>query len=318
MKNIWLIGTGYMAIEYAKVLKALDINFITIGRGKNNTDLFKQATGCEVISGGVEKYLESKPIIPDGVIIAVGVQELASITIQLIKFGVKKILLEKPGICEYQEIKELVNVTIENRAEVVIAYNRRFYASVITAEEIVRQDGGITSFNFEFTEWGHEIEKLNKPKIVLENWFLANSSHVVDTAFFLGGKPTSINCYTSGSLKWHPSTSRFTGAGITDSNALFSYQANWAAPGRWGVEILTQRHRLIFKPMETLQVQKIGSFAIEPVVIDDSLDKKYKPGIFMQTKAFLDNNFDRFCTIFEQKDMIEKYYLQMSGYKNSQ
>ncbi len=315
MKNIWLIGTGYMAIEYAKVLKSLGINFITIGRGEKNTDLFKQATGCEAINGGVEKYIESKPAIPDGAIVAVEIQELSNISIQLIAFGIKNILVEKPGVCESIEINGLVSIANEKDAKVLIAYNRRFYASTIAAEEIIKQDGGITSLSFEFTEWGHEIEKLNKPKAAFENWFLANSSHVVDTAFYLGGIPKDMNCYVAGSLSWHSRASRYVGSGITDKNVLFSYHANWAAPGRWGIELLTPKHRLFLRPMEILQVQKLASVAIEQVTIDDSLDKTYKPGLFLQTKAFIEMNYERFCTVQMQKEMIEKHYLSMSGYK---
>ncbi|MGB3947101.1 MAG: Gfo/Idh/MocA family oxidoreductase [Bacteroidia bacterium] len=314
MKNVWLVGTGYMAIEYAKVLTALDIHFTTIGRGEKNAELFKQATGCEVITGGIEKYLETAPAIPSGVIIAAGVQELSNITIQLANFGVKKILLEKPGVCEHQEIEELADIVGESNLQVIIAYNRRFYASVIAAEEIIKQDGGVTSFNFEFTEWGHEIEKLDKPKNVFENWFLGNSSHVVDTAFFLGGKPIEMNSYTAGSLSWHSRASKFVGAGITDKNVLFSYHANWAAPGRWGIELLTAKHRLILRPMETLQVQKLGSVSIEQVTIDDSLDKMYKPGLYRQTKAFLNNDHTRFCTVKFQQQLINEVYKKISGY----
>jgi len=38
------------------------------------------------------------------------------------------------------------------------------------------------------------------------------------------------------------------------------------------------------------------------------------PGFYLQTKAFLDDDLSRFCTLNEQKEMIEKYYLKMSGY----
>ncbi|MCE9540507.1 MAG: gfo/Idh/MocA family oxidoreductase [Bacteroidetes bacterium] len=314
MKNIWLVGTGYMAIEYAKVLKALDVNFVTVGRGEKNAELYKKETGCDAINGGIEKFIESKPAIPDGVIIAAGVQELSSITIQLIGFGIKNILVEKPGVCEPTEIDRLASVVNEKDANVLLAYNRRFYSSIIIAEEIIKQDGGITSFNFEFTEWGHEIEKLNKPNIVLQNLFLVNSSHVVDTAFFLGGKPTELSSYIAGSLNWHSRGSRFAGSGITDKNALFSYQADWAAPGRWGIELLTRKHRLVLRPMEILQVQKLGSVAIEQVTIDDSLDKKYKPGLFLQTKAFINNDYARFCTVKLQQQLINEVYKKISGY----
>jgi len=191
---------------------------------------------------------------------------------------VKSILLEKPGAIRKEQLLELQTLASQQNATVVIGYNRRFYQATEKAKEIIKEDGGVTSFNFEFTEWSHVIETLEKPKKVFENWFLANSTHVVDLAFFLGGKPKEICSYTSGGLKWHKSSSIFAGAGISESGALFSYQANWAAPGRWSVEVLTKKHRLIFRPMEKLQIQNIGSVATEEAEMDYSMDDKYKPG----------------------------------------
>lgn len=91
----------------------------------------------------------------------------------------------------------------QKEANVFYAYNRRYFASVLKAQEIIAEDGGVKSFNFEFTEWGHVIEKSGHSAEDLSNWFYANSSHVVDLAFFLGGTPTQMNCVTAGELTWH-------------------------------------------------------------------------------------------------------------------
>jgi hypothetical protein len=126
-------------------------------------------------------------------------------------------------------------------------------------------------------------------------------------AFFLGGKPREIVHYAAGGLEWHPAASIFAGAGVSDSGALFSYQANWAAPGRWGVEVLTGKHRLIFKPLEKLQVQKLGSVAVEFLEIDDAIDTQYKPGLFRQVQEFLNPDPRHLCTIQEQAAIVDIY-----------
>ena len=208
-------------------------------------------------------------------------------TIKLITAGVKNILVEKPAGLNLEEVTNIANMAKENSTNVYVAYNRRFYASTLKAQEIIKEDGGVTSFNFEFTEWSHVIEKLDKSEKVKNAWFYANSTHVVDLAFFLGGKPKEMSCYATGGLPWHPSASVFAGAGISETGALFSYQANWEAPGRWGVEILTKKHRLILRPLEKLQIQKIGSINVEYVDIDDRLDVEFKPGIYKQVETFL-------------------------------
>ncbi len=316
--SILLVGTGLMAIDYAKVLKDLNKEFIVIGRGEKNANAFEAVTGIKPMLGGLEKYFSTERAAPEFVINAVGIDKLSEVTLLLLKNGCKKLLVEKPGVGYANEIDELITVQKEYQAQILLAYNRRFYASVLAAKKIIADDGGVRSFNFEFTEWSHVIEKIEgKTKAELENWFLGNSTHVIDLAFYLAGHPKEISTFHKGKeeLHWHPAASVFSGAGITDKGALFSYHADWNAPGRFSIEILTNKHRLIFRPLEKLQIQNIGSVAINFVDgIDYTLDEKYKPGLFLQTKAFLENKGSEFVDLEFQKTMIKDVYLKMSGY----
>jgi predicted dehydrogenase len=309
IEKLWLIGSGPMAIDYSKVLDELSVDYDVIGRGDISAKAFKKSTGHSVITGGLTKRLTN--VIhdkPDAAIVAVGIEKLAETTIELLNHGFKNILVEKPSGMNAVEIQNVAECTKENNANVFVAYNRRFYASVLKAKEIIGQDGGVTSFNFEFTEWAHEIEKLEKAPGVKENWFLGNSSHVVDLAFYLGGKPTEISSYASGALAWHPAASVFSGAGRSDSGALFSYRANWESAGRWGVEILTANHKLIFKPIEKLQIQNRGSISVEEVTdIDYTFDEKFKPGLYKQVEAFYLMKSNALCSLSSQSDMSKIY-----------
>ena len=312
MANIWIIGAGNIAIEYTKVLKALGKEFITIGRGHKNAEDYFEATGVKAIEGGLDKYVSAKPSIPEYAIVAVNVDALSSTTISLMRSGVKKILCEKPGFNKPSELEVVLSVAKETGAKVYYAYNRRFFASVLKAEEIIKEDGGITSMNFEFTEWGHVIEKTNHPEEVKRNWLTANSSHVIDLAFYEGGEPVQMVSYTAGELSWHK-PSCFTGAGITTKGVLFNYQANWNAPGRWAVEFLTPLHRIYLKPMEQLQLQDKGSVQIYPVEIDDHLDKEFKPGFYLETKSFIEGTTSNLCSIDEQYQHVLNVYNKIMG-----
>lgn len=316
MQNkVWLIGAGGMAQDYIKVLQGLDREFIVIGRGKETAQKCKETTGCEVQVGGLDSFLATNPEACSSAIVAVGVEKLYETTKLLLEYGVKNILVEKPGAMHTNQFEELNSLAQTKNANVIIAYNRRFYASTLKAQEIIAQDGGATSFNFEFTEWSHAIEPLVKGEGVKEKWFLGNSTHVVDMAFYLGGKPKEICSFSSGSLSWHPTASNFSGAGVSEKGALFNYQANWESAGRWSVEILTKEHRLIFRPMEKLQIQKRGQITQEFYeTIDYSLDEKFKPGLFLQTKSFLENNVRNMCSIADQLDMIN-IYNRMASYE---
>lgn len=313
IKKVWLIGAGSMANEYIKVLKDSNCNFTVIGRSEISANTCEELTGVSVIRGGVEKYLASNPSLCSHAIVCVGVNELCRTTKILLEAGIKNILVEKPVSLDKLNLIKLKEISERKGASVQIGYNRRFYSSSERAKEIIKEDGGVTSFNFEFTEWGHIIEKLDMPSEVLNTWFLGNSTHVVDLAFYLGGTPTVISSFTSGNLDWHKSSSVFVGAGVSDTGALFSYQANWGAPGRWSVEMLTNKHRLIFRPMEKLQIQNIGSVSTEFIDIDDTIDLKYKPGLYLQIISFLNGDFSEFCSLDYQIKMFD-IYLKMANY----
>ena len=314
MKSVWLIGAGLMAQDYIKVLEALKTDFTVIGRGEETAQKCEEAMGCKVVVGGLEQFLATQPELCSHAIVSVGVEKLYETTKELLDHGVENILVEKPAGLHQREFDDLVQIAQEKEAHVFVAYNRRFYASVLKAQGIIEEDGGVTSFNFEFTEWGHVIAPIEKGEGVKEKWFLSNSTHVVDLAFFLGGQPKELCNFTNGSLDWHPSSSVFAGAGISDKNALFSYQANWESAGRWSVEILTKEHRLILRPMEKLQIQKRGSIAQEfDETIDYSLDDDFKPGLYLQTKNFVHNDFKNMCTITEQKRILN-FYNKIAAY----
>ncbi|MGR5503012.1 Gfo/Idh/MocA family oxidoreductase [Vibrio sp. DNB22_10_4] len=311
---ILMIGAGPMAQEYAKVLNGLACRFDVVGRSEASAAVFQEATGVTPFVGGLSKFCELEDLKQyKFAIVTTGVEQIAMTTVALIDHGLKNILVEKPGGLDAQDISELAGYAQSHSSSVYVAYNRRFYSSLLAAKSIIEEDGGVQSFNFELTEWGHIISELEKAEGVKENWFFANTTHVTDMAFYLGGFPKKLSCFSNGGEEWHSRSYNFSGAGVSETGALFAYHGNWGAPGRWSVEVLTSEHRLIFRPMEKLQIQRLGSVAIEPVEIDDPLDSQYKPGLYRQVKAFLNGETSSLCTLSDQKKHIE-LYSRMAGY----
>jgi predicted dehydrogenase len=311
--SVLIIGAGPMTIEYVKVLDDLNIQYTVVGRGVESAKQFKDKSNNDCFVGGLQKFINENDCTKySHAIVVTGVDALYKNTKLIIEIGIKNILVEKPGAMRSSEIEDLALVAKQKSINCYIAYNRRCFQSVQKAKEIIKEDGGVSSFHFEFTEWAHVIEPLKTDITIKNKWFLANSSHVVDLAFFLGGKPKQLSAYKSGSIAWH-SYAKYSGAGITHDDSVFSYHANWLAPGRWSVEIMTAKHRLYFKPMESLQIQNIGSVAVTPFEINDELDKKFKPGLYIQTKAFLENSFSTLCSIDEQVENT-KWFDLISGY----
>lgn len=302
-----------MAVDYAKTLKSLGISPITVGRGKASAQKFTTETGLPVVLGGIDAWLaDAGNPLPESAVVAVGEKWLGVVARALLDRGIRHLLIEKPGGYDAEDIRLVGAKAHELGASVFVGYNRRFYASVTAAKEIIAKDGGVTSFSFEFTEWGHVISGINKEEGVKEQWFLSNSTHVIDLAFHLGGMPMELSSYSAGGIDWHPAASVFAGSGKSARGALFSYQANWESPGRWGVEILTRKHRLILRPLEKLQIQNIGSVSTQDIQFDDDLDENFKPGLYRQTQAFLSAHNDVLPRIAEQVEMLD-WYLRIRG-----
>ncbi len=310
--SLWLVGAGPMARAYAKVLAALGRDFEVVGRGDTSATDFERETGLAVRRGGIAAFLAGAPAPAAAAIVAAPVEGLAACTVALIEHGVPRLLVEKPAGLDRREIEQVAARAAARGTEVSVAYNRRFHASTAKALELIAADGGATSLEFEFTE-KTTIGDLPKPPEVKASWFLANSTHVVDLAFFLAGEPVSLAAEVAGALPWHSRGAVFAGAGRTDRGVLFSYRADWRSAGRWGVDIYTAERRLVLRPLEALQQQVRGQVTLEPVRIDDALDRTFKPGVYRQVAAFLDGERGRLCTLAQHCGRLG-YYDRMAGY----
>ncbi len=286
-----LVGAGPMALAYAKVLRGLDVPFEVIGRGARSADVFAQTTGQRPVEGGLADFLSRRQIDPAiPVIVALPIPQLASATQLLIAAGARRLLVEKPAGLDLAEIDTLAAAACAAAADVFVAYNRRFYASVAAARALIVKDGGVSSFHIEFTELADRVATPEKAPAVLTNWLLGNSSHVIDLAFHLCGDPVEMNGVVSGSLPWHPTGAVFAGHGRTAAGALFTWHADWSSAGRWGLDLRTRRRRLLLQPLEKLQLQEKSGFTLSEFDLADRLDREYKPGLYRQVEAFLDDD----------------------------
>ena len=209
-------------------------------------------------------------------------------------------------------LEEISRIASEYNANVYIAYNRRFYASTDKALQIIEEDGGVRDAFFEITEWGSIIGDAVKDRTtdIKEEILSSNSSHVIDLFMFFCGEPIDYKCYVKSDplLSWHKSGCIYAGAGITNKDILFSYHADWNAPGRWGLELLTLKHRIIFRPMEQLKIQNINSVEINDVDLDDDIDKKFKPGLYRQVESFLNDIKDEKKITVQQQVQHMKFF----------
>lgn len=297
--EVVVAGAGPMAEEHVKALLAAAIppeRVLVVGRGRVRAETLAARYGVTAAWGGAEAIGQSPPVA----IVAVAEDSLAPAAGALAARGATHILVEKPAALASAGLEPLR----EARAAVFVAYNRRFYASVERARELIDADGGPIAVAFDFTEVEslvlRDAGRRNLPAEVLARWGIANSLHVIDLAFHLGGEPSMLRAERSGSLDWHPAGAVFAGSGTTARGALFAYTAAWSGAGRWSVEVVTPARKLVLRPLETLQEQLRGSFALEPVHLPPE-PEGLKPGLRAQLAAFLaarDASPDpRLCTL---------------------
>ena len=307
-KNVVLVGPGGIAKDYAKVMKSLNVNGMAVGRNKDKCALFEKETGLKCVAATIEEFVKTTDVTNTYFIVTVNTENLGDVIRKLISGNAKHILIEKPAGINKEDIALTIELLKNKNVAPFVAYNRRFYSSFQKAAELIKEQGGLLSFSFEFTEWAHEAASWKKTPEALEHWLLGNSSHVIDIAFHIGGVPKQMCSYTSGSISWHPAAEQFAGAGLTVKDVIFSYQANWGSAGRWGVEFNTGEGKLILRPMEKLFFQKKGALTANEVVIDNKLDLDFKPGLYKQVSAFLNGDANNMITMQKHYDNLINIY----------
>lgn len=305
---ILLLGTGEMAAEYVKVLLSMGMDkkeIQVVGRSQTRAELFSREYGVSCRWGGTPALLA----IPayERAIVAVSHLQLPETTLILLEKGCKSILLEKPGALYQLQLRELQDSAARGNAQIYVAFNRRFYSSINAVRDIIAEDGGLLSCNFDFTEIEDFILKDRTSKSlsdeVLARWGIVNSFHVIDLFLHLAGLPTCWTHQHGGGLSWHPGAAVFCGSGTTDRGVFFSYLATWGGAGRWRVELTTPYRKLILCPLEKLAIQSKGHFELREFDLGFQ-PPGLKPGIRGQLEAFFSSSPSlphdhRLCSIDE-------------------
>ena len=287
-----VLGAGEMGRAHLKVLASLIPGRCAAYAPSARNREAVLACGAQFFTGALADAVRA--FAPTHGIVATPVDDLHASAGLLLDAGLRTLLIEKPVALDVTAAAGLLSRARATGTRAWAGYNRRQYASVLKAREMIRASGEkISSVVFEFTEWSHVVAALESQSAHAKaRWLIANSLHVVDGALHLVGLPVAGRSLvvSRGSLPWHPSASAFAGAGVTSADVAFSYCANWDAPGRWGFEWLTPSTRYIFRPIEKLHVMRRGSVAVEEVPVDDVFEREFKPGVYRQDILFLEGD----------------------------
>lgn len=284
MKTL-LIGTGDMARHYSAALVSLEVAFDVVGHSQAGKEDFTAHTGKPVFPGSLADYFEDFDV--SHAIVATSVMTLSDITRQLADRGVPKILVEKPIATTTSDLEDLNRHVVLGGVEVYVALNRRFFDSVQMARTAVADSQGPVHLRFSFDDRISLIPFHKHPPDVLSKWVIANSIHVIDAAFFIGGWPENINVTVEGGLSWHPTAERFSGFGaLPREKGTFEYQADWSRDGNWHIEISTEENDFRLSPLETLNEKRVEQHAWVEKSSGGPLSPS-KPGLVQMVSDFL-------------------------------
>jgi predicted dehydrogenase len=291
-RRVVVIGAGWMADQYCQALRALGVRSVTVvSRKEESARQCCQKYDFQPRHGG---YREAFPALTDSdlVIVATPIHELRPAAEFAVSLGFRNILVEKPGALYSKELADWAASMGGQGARIRLAFNRQAYPSFWKLKELAAAEGGIISCHYMFTEWVHTINFSNNRQEVYQRWGVANSLHVIAMAHALIGLPKTLSAYRSGGLSWHPTGERFYGAGVTEEDILFSYQADWGSAGRWGIEVMTPQSAYRLIPLEKLFRCAKGSVAWDPVEITQAFPG-VKEGVAEEVAIMLQGELEK-------------------------
>ena len=304
--NICLIGAGYMAEEYLKVLSDKKLKCFGIhSRTKSKINYLKEKYNIKKIFKNIREINNSEEI--DSIIIAVN--EISTFKI-LNKLNLKKfkILCEKPVGVNYDESQKILKLIKKNRSSLFVSMNRRYFNSTIKAKNYVKNKTGKR-----FIYINDQQIQNRKKAVVNKQMMYGNSVHLIDY----------INMFGRGSLKKiiKIKKNEFKKMSETISKIFLSsgdeilYTCNWNSAGAWSVNIIQSNQRCELKPLENLMHEElVNGKRIRKNYNVIGYDKKFKPGLYLLVTEFLKMlsgkryHLINFRDYFKTVEMIKKIY----------
>jgi len=313
-KSALIIGGREMAKQYVLGLTKLGVNNITIisERGEAILDFCKEHD-VKLLTGGYEKQIPNVGYV-DLTIIAPPIPLTLDAARLAIKCGQDNILIEKPGSLYHKEMEKFASEIKSQK--ILVGYNRLLYTNFHRLLQLVKEDGGITSCRFTFTEWLNRMDFAKDQADVYQRWGISNSLHVITMAMELIGMPKEIFPHQYGELEWHKSGSIFVGSGISQNNIPFTYHADWGSGGRWGLEVYTRKNSYLLMPLEDLYVSPKYTGKFEPVTFRRAFSD-VKQGIAEEIALMLTDDIEKNNILTSLKKAIKFNIMaeQIFGYE---
>lgn len=283
MTRLALIGYGKIAPKHLETLRALGAEFVaSCNRSEEGRERAKSEGNIPCAYADLGEMLERER--PDGVVCCASIMQVHSVAKRLIPSGVPT-LLEKPPGTSLAEYRELCALASKHDTPVMVGLNRRYYSVI---ERAIADAGGLDAISAVFVEWSED------PKHIMSRGFSRDETARMVFGYSLHG--VDLLAYLAGALPQAHVTGKSMGEplrwvmglqGLSERGVMGSWSSTWDSPGRWRVSFCTPGRRYTFAPLESCEVSEAGvkeGRKIEP----DENDRRFKPGFYGQSTAFLE------------------------------
>ncbi len=277
--KIAIVGSGYMAHEYAKVLKKLKNCEIkgVFSRRNRKARLFSKKHKIKIVGRSIQDlYFRTKA---HAVIIAISPDQIKKISKEIFKFPWIS-LIEKPIGINFQEAKFINKIAKKRKRLSYVALNRRQYSSTLKSINLLKKDSSKRIVNIYGQEDFNSIKKYKFSKKIINNYMFVNGIHLIDyMTIFCRGKLKKIDKI----FRWKGFKEGYVlSVFYYSSGDVATFSTIWNKPFPWQVIVTTQKQRIELKPLEICKSFSLNKMNKRTYKIDIK-DKIFKPGIYNQT-----------------------------------
>lgn len=273
--RVGFVGAGYMASEYARVLRARPSWEIVgvVGRSEHRASEFSTSNPGSRSFPTVSQMVSTC----DPHLVIVAVPELETLRVlQAVWEHPVTCLVEKPAGHNLEQARLASSRSLQARGPTFLALNRRYYESVQCAMSMLSRDGGSRLLTLVDQHDTRQAAARGQPQEVLNNWHFANAIHTVDLLrVFARGHVETVETFVWSNAEFRRDV---------ESRILFSsgdratYSSFWNLPNTWSLNCVTSAQRLVLAPLEQGFSQKDGERSIAPMLLKGR-DLEFKPGL---------------------------------------
>jgi predicted dehydrogenase len=277
-----MIGSGKAARFHLEALRRIDDVQVTCivncGRSDPRPLMARYRIGHHFSS--LRRALDEARF--DAAIVAVTATETREVTATLLDSGIS-CLVEKPLGVTLDEARDLRDRAESASCATSVAYNRRFYSSILAAQEFARALGRPYSIHVEASEPVFELrERLGDE--ALRHRLVQNTTHAIDMFTLFGGPVVGVS----------PSGYRKLVDGIPADFMCFlrfrdggtgSFLSHWCSPGENEVRLYGNGYKLDINLKRNTLKARVGNRTEK--ITEGDLDVLCKAGVYLQDLHFL-------------------------------